>query len=127
MNEVKQAHIIIQEVNILKSGVTKRGKWNLYQVVGQNEEKFLTFDEKYAGMINDPILIHYEERVKEGENRTFRDNFIVEPPKLPAKPIQEPYIDQEVNKITTVRIIDEKVIELLEKIERNTRPVDFNA
>ena len=124
MNEVKQAHIIIQEVNVLKSGVTKRGKWNLYQVVGQNDEKFLTFDEKYAGMINDPILIHYEERVKEGENRTFRDNFIVAPPKLPLNSPAAKSVGQGIREDT---ISFQRIIELLEKIERNTRPIDFDA
>lgn len=113
--------IVINEVQEIKSGEGKRGKWHLYKVVSEEGDEFTTFEGKYTEMVGSAVEIEYsEEKVKgKKEGQWFTNRTIVEKAQAPkwTPPVKTLSYEQEIEKKI------DKILATLERIEANQNPI----
>lgn len=83
MKQSKQ--IIIDGVELIKSGNTNGRNWSMYRMKDENGMEYTTFDAKYINMLGNQITIEYEEKSVSGkkEGQVFTNRTIIEPKAKP--------------------------------------------
>lgn len=66
----KQIAGIIQSVNLLREGETNGRKWQMFEVM-INDQKFITFDWGYKNKLNQSGTFTYEETAREKDGKTY--------------------------------------------------------
>ncbi len=64
-----EKEILVKSVKLIKSGMSNNRKWNLYEVIDANGEKYTTFDNSLINLIDKEVNVEVEEEQREFNGR----------------------------------------------------------
>ena len=113
----KEKQIVVNNVELITSGVKDGREWKLYKVISEEGEEFTTFDTMWLNKIGQAVLVKYKEIEKRGtKGRVFINKQIIE---TEGEPKQEKtrFEPKPIEIKTKDQIFEEKLDKILKYVQ----------